>query len=104
MCSVCHYYFLSLHLLHFLSLPLSSVLCPEVARLVPIAHHSALPVPVSYCYIVPYRVPYTSIVGSSSMCGGRVCRRGRGRVLWGGGVVSVSECSLCLSLSMLARR
>jgi len=43
-----HYFFLSLHLLHFVSLPLASVLCPGFARLVPVAHHSALP--VSYCY------------------------------------------------------
>jgi len=45
---MCHYFFLSLHLLHLFFLPLAFILCPGFAQLVPVAHHSALP--VSYCY------------------------------------------------------
>jgi len=48
LCSMCHYFFLSLHLLHLFSLPLASIFCPGFAQLVPVMHHSALP--VSCCY------------------------------------------------------
>ena len=74
LCSMCHYFFLSLHLLHFFSLPLASILCPGFAQLVPVAHHSALP--VSYCYSAlpcPIHVshlplPLVSIVVARAVC------------------------------------
>jgi len=34
---MCPYFFLSLHLLYFFSLPLASILCPGFAQLVPVA-------------------------------------------------------------------
>ena len=74
LCSMCHYFFLSLHLLHFFSfsLPLASILCPGFAQLVPVAHHSALP--VSYCYsalpcpIHVSHLPLVSIVVAHAVC------------------------------------